>query len=129
MADSLRHGDNPSSIPGRGIEVSGVREYQHGDEARGIDWRVTARRGRLFVKEFSQERELPLLVILNLTPTLWSGRGESKADPGHGGGLSSGRPGPPIRGPGRAWSWREAGGIDDSPGERQESTAPDPHRP
>jgi uncharacterized protein (DUF58 family) len=79
LADSLRQGNSPSTIPGRGVEVSGVREYQHGDEARGIDWRVTARRGRLFVKEFSQERELPVLVILNLTPSLWSGRGDIKA--------------------------------------------------
>ncbi len=79
MADSLAQGDNPSSVLGRGVEVSGVREYQPGDEARGIDWRVTARRGRLFVKEFSQERELPVLVILNQTPSLRAGRGDVKA--------------------------------------------------
>jgi uncharacterized protein (DUF58 family) len=79
MADSLAQGDNPSSVPGRGVEVSGIREYQPGDEARGIDWRVTARRGRLFVKEFSQERELPVLVILSQTPSLWAGRGGVKA--------------------------------------------------
>jgi len=79
MADSLAQGDNPSSVLGRGVEFSGVREYQPGDEARGIDWRVTARRGRLFVKEFSQERELPVLVILNQTPSLRAGRGDVKA--------------------------------------------------
>ncbi len=79
MAEGLLQGGNPSSMPGQGIEVTGVREYHAGDEVRGIDWRVTARRGRLHVKEFSQEREAPVLVILHLTPTLHAGRGGVKA--------------------------------------------------
>jgi uncharacterized protein (DUF58 family) len=80
LADSLRPGENPSNATGRGIEFSGIREYQHGDEARGIDWRVTARRSRLFVKEFSQERELPTLIILHLGPSLLGARGPAKAN-------------------------------------------------
>jgi uncharacterized protein (DUF58 family) len=79
MADSVLQGGSPSSIPGRGVEVAGIREYQPGDEARGIDWRVTARRGRLFVREYAEEKELPLLILLHRSPTLWAGRRGVKA--------------------------------------------------
>jgi len=78
-ADSLLLGNSPSSMPGRGVEVVGVREYQPGDEVRGIDWRVTARRGRLYVREYAEERELPDLVVVHRSPTLWAGRGGVKA--------------------------------------------------
>ena len=79
LADSLLQGESPSSLLGRGMEVTGAREYQNGDEARGIDWRVTARRDRLYVKEFSAEKELPVLIVLHRSPTLWAGRGGVKA--------------------------------------------------
>ena len=78
-ARSLSHGHVPSVIPGRGVEVAGVREYQPGDEVRGIDWRVTARKGRLHVKEFTGERDLPVLVVLDPSPTLRAGRSGVKA--------------------------------------------------
>ena len=74
IADSIIHGDRLSGFPGRGLEAVGVREYQHGDEARGIDWRVTARKGRLHVKEFAEERDLPFLLLLHRSPTLGGGR-------------------------------------------------------
>lgn len=75
MADSIVHGDRLSSLPGRGLEVAGVREYREGDEARGIDWRVTARTGRLHVKEFEEERHLSSLVVVDRSPILAGGRG------------------------------------------------------
>lgn len=75
MAESILHGDRLSGLPGRGIEVAGVREYVDGDEARGIDWRVTARTGRLHVKEFEEERHLSSLVVLDRSPVLAGGRG------------------------------------------------------
>jgi len=78
-ARSLSHGHATSVIPGRGVEVAGVREYQPGDEVRGIDWRVTARKGRLHVKEFTGERDLPVLVVLDPSPTLRAGRSGVKA--------------------------------------------------
>lgn len=78
MADSLRAGSWVAQRTGPGVEVSGVREYQAGDEVRSVDWRVTARRGSLFVREFSSEKDLPLLLILHLSPTLGSGRGPAK---------------------------------------------------
>jgi uncharacterized protein (DUF58 family) len=74
LADSILHGDRLSGFPGRGLEAAGVREYQTGDEARGIDWRVTARTGRLHVREFEAERDLPFLLLLHRSPTLRGGR-------------------------------------------------------
>lgn len=74
IADSILRGDRLSGFPGRGLEAVGVREYQQGDEARGIDWRVTARTGRLHVKEFDEERDLPFLILVHRSPTLSAGR-------------------------------------------------------
>ncbi len=74
MADSIIHGDRLSHFPGRGLEAAGVREYQPGDEARGIDWRVTARKGRLHVREFHEDRDLPFVVLFHRSPTLRAGR-------------------------------------------------------
>lgn len=74
MADSILHGDRLSGFPGRGLEAVGVREYTSGDEVRGIDWRVTARKGRLHVKEFEEERDLPFLILFHRSPTLRAGR-------------------------------------------------------
>ncbi len=78
-ARSLSYGHATSVIAGRGVEVAGVREYQPGDEVRGIDWRVTARKGRLHVKEFAGEKDLPVLVVLDSSPTLPAGRSGVKA--------------------------------------------------
>jgi uncharacterized protein (DUF58 family) len=74
LADSILHGDRLSGFPGRGLEASGVREYQAGDEARGIDWRVTARKGRLHVRVFDEERDLPAIVVLHRSLDLLGGR-------------------------------------------------------
>jgi len=74
LADSILHGDRLSGFSGRGLEAAGVREYQEGDEARGIDWRVTARKGRLHVREFEEERDLPFLILLHRSGTLRGGR-------------------------------------------------------
>ncbi len=74
LADSILHGDRLSGFPGRGLEAAGVREYQEGDEARGIDWRVTARKGRLHVREFEEERDLPFLILLHRSGTSRGGR-------------------------------------------------------
>ena len=52
-----------SVFKGRGIEFDEVREYQEGDDPRLIDWNVTARMDRLFVKKFIEERELSILLV------------------------------------------------------------------
>jgi uncharacterized protein (DUF58 family) len=51
-------GQYESVFKGRGIEFDEVREYQPGDEIRSIDWNVTARMGRPFVKKYIEERQL-----------------------------------------------------------------------
>ena len=52
---------------GRGMEFAEVREYQSGDDARTIDWNVTARMGAPFVKKFVEERDLALLLLVDLS--------------------------------------------------------------
>jgi uncharacterized protein (DUF58 family) len=52
---------------GRGMEFAEVREYEEGDDPRTIDWNVTARRGSLFVKKFVEERDLTLLLLVDVS--------------------------------------------------------------
>ncbi len=58
-------GQYESVFKGRGIEFDEVREYQPGDEIRTIDWNVTARMGRPFVKKFVEERQLTVMILLD----------------------------------------------------------------
>lgn len=67
LVESLFSGEYHSIFKGRGLEFSDVREYQPGDDVRSIDWNVTARRGRLFVKEMVEERQLTALVMVDLS--------------------------------------------------------------
>lgn len=60
-------GEYSSAFKGKGIEFSDVREYQPGDEIRTIDWNVTARAGRPFVKRFTEERELSVVMAVDLS--------------------------------------------------------------
>ncbi len=59
-----------SLFRGTGVEPDGVRPYQAGDGIRAVDWRVTARRGQLHVREFVEERGLDVLVILDRSASL-----------------------------------------------------------
>ena len=52
---------------GRGMEFAEVREYQSGDDARTIDWNVTARMGSLHIKKFIEERDLTLLLVVDVS--------------------------------------------------------------
>lgn len=56
-----------SVFRGRGIDFEEVREYVPGDEVRAIDWNVTAREGRPFVKKFREERELTILLLVDVS--------------------------------------------------------------
>ncbi len=58
-------GEYSSAFKGRGIEFADVREYQPGDDVRTIDWNVTARAGRPFIKRFSEERELTVVIAVD----------------------------------------------------------------
>lgn len=60
-------GEYHSTYRGRGIEFSEVREYQPGDDVRSIDWNVTARMGNPFVKIFHEERELTVIIIVDMS--------------------------------------------------------------
>lgn len=60
-------GQYHSVFKGRGMDFDEVREYVPGDEIRSIDWNVTARTGRPFVKKYTEERELTLLLLVDLS--------------------------------------------------------------
>ena len=60
-------GEYSSAFKGRGMEFEEVREYEPGDEIRSIDWNVTARTGRPFVKRFVEERELTVIFLVDLS--------------------------------------------------------------
>jgi len=66
VADSLA-GHYHSVFKGRGMNFDEVREYTPGDEVRAIDWNVTARAGRPFIKKFTEERELTLLLLVDVS--------------------------------------------------------------
>ena len=75
LVESLFSGEYRSVFKGRGMEFSDVREYQPGDAVRTIDWNVTARRGRLFIKEHVEERELSVLLIVDCSASKGFGTG------------------------------------------------------
>ena len=65
LVDSRFAGDYRSLFKGQGMEFAEVREYQPGDEVRTIDWNVSARMGRPFVKRYVEERELTVMLALD----------------------------------------------------------------
>ncbi|MCC6319152.1 MAG: DUF58 domain-containing protein [Gemmatimonadaceae bacterium] len=67
LVNSLFSGEYRSIFKGQGMEFAEVREYQPGDEVRSIDWNVTARMRRPFVKRYIEERELTLVVALDVS--------------------------------------------------------------
>ena len=64
-----------STFRGMGVEFSDVREYAEGDDPRSVDWNVTARLGRPFVKRFVEERERTVVLVLDLAPSMLHGLG------------------------------------------------------
>jgi uncharacterized protein (DUF58 family) len=67
LVDSSMGGEYHSVFKGRGMDFDEVREYVPGDEVRTIDWNVTARSGRPFVKKFTEERELTILLLVDVS--------------------------------------------------------------
>ena len=63
IADGMKSGNFRSLYRGQGIEFAGVRDYIRGDDIRTIDWNVTARMGRPYIKVFEEERELQIFLI------------------------------------------------------------------
>ncbi len=69
-----------SVFRGQGMDFEEVREYQHGDEIRNMDWRVTARTGKAFLKVFREERERTVLLCVDVAPHMQFGtRGTFKS--------------------------------------------------
>ncbi len=67
LADETMTGVYHSAFKGRGQEFQDIREYIEGDDSRIIDWNVTARMNRTFVKNFSEERELSVLLLVDIS--------------------------------------------------------------
>ena len=67
LVETAFAGDYHSVFKGRGMNFEDVREYQPGDEIRAIDWNVTARMGNAFVKKFTEERELTVMLIVDVS--------------------------------------------------------------
>ena len=68
-------GQYQSAFRGLGLEVEEVREYRRGDDVRTIDWNVTARTGELHVKRFREERDLTMLLVVDLSMSTRFGSG------------------------------------------------------
>ncbi len=73
--DNLFAGSYRSAFRGRGMEFQEVRPYVPGDDVRNLDWNVTARTGEPFVKEFQEERQLTVLVAMDVSGSLGFGSG------------------------------------------------------
>lgn len=67
LSSNIFAGEYHSAFKGKGMSFSEVREYQYGDDVRDIDWNVTARFNRPYVKVFEEERELTLMLLIDVS--------------------------------------------------------------
>ena len=67
LSKNICAGEYHSAFKGRGMTFSEVREYQYGDDIRNIDWNVTARHNRPYVKIFEEERELTVMLMIDVS--------------------------------------------------------------
>jgi uncharacterized protein (DUF58 family) len=67
LSQNIFAGEYHSLFKGRGMAFSEVREFQYGDSVRDIDWNVTARFGKPFIKVFEEERELTLMLLIDVS--------------------------------------------------------------
>src|SRR5680860_116397 len=67
LSRNIFAGEYHSAFKGRGMAFSEVREYQFGDDIRNIDWNVTARYGHPFIKIFEEERELTVMLLIDVS--------------------------------------------------------------
>jgi len=73
LSDHIFSGEYHSSFKGRGMTFSEVRQYQYGDDIRSIDWNVTARYNEPFIKVFEEERELTMMLLVDLSASEFFG--------------------------------------------------------
>lgn len=70
LSNNIFAGEYHSAFKGRGMAFSEVREYQYGDDVRDIDWNVTARLGKPYIKVFEEERELTVILMIDVSGSL-----------------------------------------------------------
>ena len=81
LSDNIFGGEYHSTFKGRGMTFSEVRQYQYGDDVRSIDWNVTARYNEPFVKVFEEERELTLMLMIDVSGSeLFGTQGQFKRE-------------------------------------------------
>lgn len=81
LSNNIFAGQYHSAFKGRGMAFSEVREYQYGDDVRDIDWNVTARFHKPYVKVFEEERELTVMLLIDVSGSLDFGTtGQMKKD-------------------------------------------------
>lgn len=73
LSKHLFSGEYHSTFKGRGMSFSEVRSYQYGDDVRNIDWNVTARTGTPYVKIFEEERELTVMLLIDISQSSFFG--------------------------------------------------------
>ncbi|NBC09310.1 MAG: DUF58 domain-containing protein [Bacteroidetes bacterium] len=73
LSRHLFAGEYHSAFKGRGMSFSEVRDYHYGDDVRNIDWNVTARTGSPHVKIFEEERELTVMLLIDMSPSSFFG--------------------------------------------------------
>ena len=73
LSNHLFAGEYQTTFKGRGMSFSEVREYQYGDDIRSIDWNVTARFNTPFVKVFEEERELTVMMLIDVSQSDYFG--------------------------------------------------------
>jgi uncharacterized protein (DUF58 family) len=78
--DTLFAGQYHSAFRGMGLSFESVREYQYGDDIRNIEWNVSARMNHVFVKEFIEERELSILLMIDISGSVDFGADRTKRD-------------------------------------------------
>jgi len=69
ISKELFSGEYHSAFKGRGMSFSEVRDYQYGDDVRNIEWNVTARTGHPHIKVFEEERELTVMLLVDISPS------------------------------------------------------------
>jgi len=73
LSKHLFSGEYHSAFKGRGMSFSEVRSYQYGDDVRNIDWNVTARSGEPYIKVFEEERELTVMLLIDISRSAFFG--------------------------------------------------------
>ena len=73
LSKHIFSGEYHSAFKGRGMSFSEVREYQYGDDVRNIDWNVTARTGDPFIKVFEEDRELTVILLIDISKSSFFG--------------------------------------------------------